>query len=190
MKRKILIGGCSFSQYQNPINNPAWISWTNFLMDDLEPEFRIINRAQSSFGQNRIFDSMLEELIRYSFEIDYVLVQWSAVTRDISHTISDPYKSSLNRIFTLKTLLKSKNIPYKMFWGWQQITSDIEEHNKKILGLIYDEDFWTINNHGGMSEYIIEKVGREVGLVSKDDFHPSTTGQEYFYKNIVKSWSF
>lgn len=238
MKKKLLIGGCSFSQYQGPTtetNKPKWKPWTDFLMDEFEEKFKIINRAQSSFGQGMIAQSIVEELIRYDFEVDYVIIQWSAVGRSyslnkkdfidrvvqhgelqfaphmeeyvtgkpegqvtgnnplmdvINETSSHFYTASLIKILMTKALLENKKIPYIMFWGWQQITSEIEYENKKIIDSIYDENFWRFNNNGGMNEYIVSNLGKEIGLVGKGDFHPSTTGQKFFYDNIVKSWKF
>lgn len=188
MKKRLLIGGCSFSQHQE-VNNSKWISWTNLLNEELKNKFEIINKAQSSFGQNRIVDSVMEELIKHNFEIDYVIVQWSAVYRDMAHNMIDKsYESSFNKIFMMKTLLNSKSIPHKMFWGWQQLTPKIVKENSKIIDLIHDDNFWIFNQYGGMSEYIIDKLGKDVALIGNGDFHPSTVGQEFFYRNVVKSW--
>jgi hypothetical protein len=85
--KKILIGGCSFSQSTGfPIDNdiPKWTSWTNFLEKDFSESYEIINRAQSSFGQSRIVESLLEELLKFEFDIDYVFIQWSAIGRAYS----------------------------------------------------------------------------------------------------------
>ena len=73
--KKILIGGCSFSQstgFPNGINIPNWTSWSDFLDRDYSKNFNVINKAQSSFGQSRIVESLLQELIKYDFEIDYM----------------------------------------------------------------------------------------------------------------------
>lgn len=236
--KKILIGGCSFSQYQGsptPSYKPKWKPWTDFLLDEFGEKFKIINRAQSSFGQGMIAQSIIEELIRYNFEVDYVIVQWSAVGRSyglnkkdfidrvvqngelqftpymeeyvtdkslgevtgsnpllnvINETASHFYTASLMKILMLKSLLEYKKLPYLMFWGWKQITPEIEYENKKLIELIYDERFWRFGEHGGMNEYIVSNLGKEVGLVGKGDFHPSTKGQELFYNDIVKQWKF
>lgn len=236
MKKRMLIGGCSFSQYQGPPTDnykPKWIPWTDLLMNEFEDRFNIINRAQSSYGQGMIVESIMKELIRYNFEVDYVIIQWSAVGRSyalnkkdfidrvvqngelqftphleeyvtgktlgevtgknpltdtIDVTSSHFYTASLIKILMMKTVLENKNIPYKMFWGWQQITPEIELENRQILNLIYDENFWRFNNHGGMSDYIVSHLGKTTALVGNGDFHPSTTGQRFFYDNIVKNW--
>lgn len=238
MKKTILIGGCSFSQYQGPPDEnykPKWKPWTDLLMEEFEEKFKIINRAQSSFGQGMIAQTIIEELIRYDFKVDYVVVQWSAVGRSygmnkkdfidrvvqngelqfaphleeyvtgksagevtgynplmdiINETSSHFYSASLIKMLMLKSLLEHKNIPYTMFWGWQQITPEIAYENKKLIDLIYDDNFWRFNEHGGMNEYIVSHLGKEIGLVGGGDFHPSTAGQKFFYDNIVKSWKF
>lgn len=226
--KKILIGGCSFSQhcgFKNENNNPIFTNWTDFFEREFGNTYKIINRAQSSFGQAKIVESLLEELIKFDFNVDYVIVQWSAVGRSysinetdffnkmvnnwevpfsphrheymlnddkegwvttITNVISESfYRASLNQIFLLKSLLDSKNIPYSMFWGWEQITSDIQLKCNDILELIYDDNFWKWNDHGGISEYIIDNIGTDLGIV-KNDFHPSTPGQEFFYNTIIK----
>lgn len=83
--KKILIGGCSFSQE----GGHGWKSWTDFLKDDGEEKFQIINKAQGSFGQSLIVESLLSELILRDFNIDYVIVQWSAVGRAYSTNQKD-----------------------------------------------------------------------------------------------------
>jgi hypothetical protein len=84
--KKILIGGCSFSQHNG---GQGWTSWTDFLKDNHGDQIQVINRAQGSFGQSRIVESLLEELITQNYEIDYCIIQWSAVGRAYSTTEKD-----------------------------------------------------------------------------------------------------
>lgn len=226
--KKILIGGCSFSQstaFPTETNNAKWVSWTNFLERDFSESYKIINKAQSSFGQSKIVESLLEELLKFNFDIDYVFIQWSAVGRaystnerdffnrmiiqsevpfsphqheyiinndkegwvtDITNTISDSfYTASLNQIFLLKSLLDNKQISYTMFWGWEQLNDDIISKNKNVIDKIYDDRFWRWKDNGGMSEYIIDNIGKENGIIPTD-FHPTTKGHEFFYNTIIK----
>jgi hypothetical protein len=225
--KKILIGGCSFSQYQHQ-NNPhhPWLAWTDFLKKEYENQYRIINKSKSSYGQSKIVESLIEELIKHNFKIDYVIIQWSAISRaysqnegaflnkilkekelsfiaysndyvrstnkpnteitTITNTISSNfYTASLNQIFLMKTLLNSKNIPYKMFWGWEQITDELEIIHSSIINEIYDSNFWRYGKHGGMSEIISDNIGAIEGF-NENDFHPSTKGQEFFYNTTIK----
>lgn len=226
--KKILIGGCSFSQstgFPTKTNNAKWVSWTNFLERDFSESYKIINKAQSSFGQSKIVESLLEELLKFNFDVDYVFIQWSAVGRaystnerdffnrmitqwevpfsphcheyivnedkegwitNLTNQISDSfYTASLNQIFLLKSLLDSKQISYTMFWGWQQLNDDIVSKNKNVVDKIYDERFWRWKDNGGMSEYIIDNIGKENGIIPTD-FHPTTKGHEFFYNTIIK----
>jgi hypothetical protein len=230
--KTMLIGGCSFSQTQKS-QNTGWIPWSDLVENEYGNEFKIINCAKSSFGQSKIVESVINELIANNFEIDYAIIQWSAIGRSyannesnfiskliqqnellfspyqheyinrlsgeelpyyqnwgiptITNTISSAmYKSSLTQIFLLKTLLNFKKIPYKMFWGWEQITSEIENENKKILDLIYDTNFWLYGQQGGMSEYIIDNIGFDIGIIP-NDFHPSNKGHEFFYNEVIKN---
>jgi len=221
MKNKtILIGGCSFSQTQNwpEDKNPMWIPWTDLLKREHGNTNHIVNLAKSSFGQSKIVESILGELIERNFNVDGVIIQWSAVgrayatnqkdldldlitnqheyildtdklgwTTDVFNQIDYSfYINSLNQIYLLKTLLKEKNIPFKMFWGWQQITDTMEE-TSPLLDLIYDNDFWRWETHGGMREYIISKLGEKDGTGGVG-LHPTTKGQTYFYNTIIKKF--
>jgi hypothetical protein len=224
--KKILIGGCSFSQYQHQSDSHSWLAWTDFVKTEFENKYQIINRAKSSYGQSKIVESVLEELFNHNFEIDYVIIQWSAVSRayaqtetnfldkilkqdelefiaysndyvrlstkpnteitTITNTISSNfYTASLNQIFLMKSLLNLKKIPYKMFWGWEQINDDLEFEFSSIINQIYDENFWRYGKHGGMSEIIMDNIGHIDGF-NGNDFHPSTKGQEFFYNTIIK----
>jgi len=84
--KKLLIGGCSFSQHNG---EQGWTAWTDFLRDNHQDQIQVINRAQGSFGQSRIVESLLEELIKQNYEIDYCIIQWSAVGRAYSLTEKD-----------------------------------------------------------------------------------------------------
>lgn len=212
--KKILIGGCSFSQkmvWVDDKEDGAWVSWTDMFQKEYHKKFKIINRAKSSFGQNRIVESLVDELVKHNFEIDYVLIQWSAFNRGYATNTKDflekmitqnelefaPhiheyiqidksfYTTSLIQIFLMKCLLEYKMIPYKMFWGWEQITPDIEHDNKDLLNTIYNNSFWRYKNNCGMREYIIDNIGENIGII-KGDFHPTTKGQEFFYNTIIK----
>lgn len=218
--KTILIGGCSFSQTQNwpEEKNPIWIPWTDLLVREYGNTYNIVNLAKSSFGQSKIVESILGELIERNFNVDYVLIQWSAVgrayatnqkdldldfitnqheyildtdklgwTTDVLNQIDYSfYINSLNQIYLLKTLLKEKNIPFKMFWGWQQITDTVERVSR-LLDLIYDNDFWRWETHGGMREYIVSKLGEKDGRGGVG-LHPTTKGQAYFYNTIIKKF--
>jgi hypothetical protein len=112
-----------------------------------------------------------------------------------SSIISDNfYKSSLTHMVYVKKLLQCYNIPHKMFWGWEQLNEKIANDNHNLLQLLYDDDFIRIGTddgtqfgpHGGMSEYIVEKIGAQAGLISPSDSHPSTAGHTVFYQDIIK----
>ena len=221
--KKLLIGGCSFSQYNG---EQGWTSWTDFLRYNHQDHMEIINLAQGSFGQSRIVESLLEELIKHNFEIDHCIIQWSAVGRaysttekdffermvtqyeipfsphrheymlkgdtegwvtDLTNEIGESfYRASLTQMILMKNLLENHNIPYTMFWGWEQITPHIEQKSQDLLSQLYDQNFWRFGKNGGMLEWIIDKVGKKNAHVSMDDFHPSTQGHELFYNHIIK----
>lgn len=221
--KTLLIGGCSFSQY----NIDPWISWTNLLRNEYKDQINIINRAQSSFGQSLIIQSLMDELIERDFKVDYVIIQWSAVGRaystnqidfvdkimsqgeqyfapcaeeyvinkkgyegwvtDINNQIDeDFYTSSIDKMILFKYLLESKNIPYTMFWGWEQLSPEFYQKKKKWIDILYDQNFWRFNGQGGMLEWIVDKLGEKNSYAAPDDFHPSTQGHELFYNHIIK----
>lgn len=222
--KKVLIGGCSFSQHNG---GQGWTSWTDFLRDNHQDQIQVINRAQGSFGQSLIIKSLMDELIERDFQVDYVIVQWSAVARaystnqrdffdrimiqgehyfapyeeeyisnrtgyegwvtDITNQIDlEYYTNSIDKIILFKYLLDSKNIPYTMFWGWEQITPEIYQKKKKWLDIMYDKNFWRFGEQGGMLEWIVDKLGEKESYAAPDDFHPSTKGHELFYNHIIK----
>lgn len=222
--KKVLIGGCSFSEKQNFNLNSIYFPWSDFFQRDFDGKYcQVFNVAKSSYGQSKIVESLVQQLLIHNFEVDYVFVQWSAIGRQyasnqmefietmtkhnelefISHqheylaktldgvtdlfdTIDDYfYTTSLIQILLMKNVLENHNIRYTMFWGWEQITNDIYKKNELLFSKIYDENFWRFGNHGGMSEYIIDTIGKTKGILPKD-FHPTTMGQEKFYEDIVK----
>jgi len=224
--KKIIIGGCSFSESQIG-NESEWVPWSDLFYKNYSKKFDIINVAKSSFGQSLIVESITNELIKNNFDVDYVIIQWSAVSRsyflneneivksiiqddetaqfasnlheysmfeknkrgatDIMHQVDYSfYKTSLTKIFLLKSLLDLKKIPYTMFWGWEQINSEIEKEFKSLINLIYDENFWRFKKHGGMSELILNTMSERIGLAD-DDNHPSSIGQKFFYDEIIKN---
>jgi len=123
------------------------------------------------------FSSNLHEYI-----IDEELGWVTNLTKQIDDSF---YTTSLSQIVLMKNLLENYNIPYTMFWGWNQITNSIYKKNKKIFDIIYDDSFWRYGDHGGMSEYIIDTIGQDKGIL-QNDFHPTTEGHQLFYDNIIK----
>ena len=235
----LLIGGCSFSErIPDDMHEVAWKSWTNFFQDDslnFFPNIIPINRAVKSSGNSKIVDSILENTIGNPLDtpdknhnIEYVIVQWSAVGRGYSNNESDfakriiewenynlfnyeeelvsreleygqvtdrlnhvsyrYYQYSLHKILLLKNYLENNNIPYLFFWGWQQLTDElIKEYNlSKLVDLIYDGNWWRYDTHGGLSEYVIDKLGNSSDVIKPNDFHPTTKAHKYFYENIMK----
>ena len=96
-------------------------------------------------------------------------------------------KSTLCKIICLKNYFENKNIPYLFFWGWQQITDEMakEPTIKTLLEKCYDGNWWKFGEHGGLSEWGIDKFGKDKAILPKD-FHPTTLVHENFYKEIIK----
>lgn len=95
------------------------------------------------------------------------------------------YKSSLTHMVYVKKLLECHKIPYVMFWGWEQLNEQIQKDHYNLLKILYDDTFIRFGEHGGMSEYIVQKIGEERGIL-KNDFHPTSEGQRLFYNDIIK----
>lgn len=162
----------------------------NFEVDYVFVQWSAIGRLYAS-NQKEFIETMIKqnELKFISHQHEYISKlnpnTLTGVT-DLFDTIDDYlYTSSLLQILLMKNVLENHNIPYTMFWGWEQITNDIYEKNELLFSKIYDENFWRFGNHGGMSEYIIDTIGKTKGILPKD-FHPTTMGQEKFYEDIIK----
>ena len=99
------------------------------------------------------------------------------------------YKSTLCKIIVLKNYFENKKIPYLFFWGWQQITPDMESDSsiKKLLENAYDGNWWRFGKHGGMNEWGIDKFGKDKAIIP-EDFHPTTMVHEAFYKEVIKPY--
>jgi hypothetical protein len=87
--KKILIGGCSFSQTQGNNTKKKWTPWSDFIDKD---NFFIKNVALSSYGQLKISETIITEIINSNFSFDFVFIQWSAFGRGVSRTETEFFK--------------------------------------------------------------------------------------------------
>lgn len=74
---KILISGCSFTQWPEYPSGPN-ICWPKFLLE-LNPDWIINNIAEPAAGNQYIADSVIRSVIEE--KPDHVLVMWSGVSR-------------------------------------------------------------------------------------------------------------
>ena len=74
--KKILIGGCSFSENMNG-KEYRWVPWSKLL--SLNSNIEIKNTATSSYGQPKISESITNELLKNTY--DLVILQWSGISR-------------------------------------------------------------------------------------------------------------
>lgn len=162
----------------------------NFEYDFVIVQWSAVGRAYSTNERD-----FLNRLVKQN-EVDFVVhveeyisgyngLVDGTVTSRFNQVSNEFYKHSLTQMFLLKSLLDFKNIKYKMFWGWQQLDDKIAEDNKFLVEKLYDENFIRFGNHGGMSEYLVESLGKDIAIIP-GDFHPSTEGQTFFYNNIIK----
>lgn len=204
--KKILIGGCSFSEN---INNKEyeWVSWSKLL--SLNDNIEIKNTATSSYGQPKISESITNELLKNTY--DLVILQWSGISRgyklketpslsdllgiktDKEEEIEEFFermvdlknieyiKRSLIQIFLTQQFLEKINIPYISFWGWKQIDDNIL-NNKEVLELtkkVYNNTWILKNKNNGFAD--------ECGVIERrswKDFHPTSKCHYNFYKNL------
>ena len=204
--KKILIGGCSFSEYIDGRDYP-WIPWSQLLSYD---GVDVTNLAKSSYGQPKISETLTNEIILSDNQYDLVIVQWSGISRgyklveipslndvleltknlDKSHadeivngiinlTQIGYIKSSLTQIYLFQTFLESKNIPYLFFWGWKQITSDclLDDTISNLVSNIYNDNWIFTDKNNGMAE----ECNSPKRLA---DFHPTTKCHRNFYKKL------
>lgn len=87
--KEILIGGCSFSQTQSNNDKKRWTSWSDLIDVDT---FLIKNVALSSYGQLKISETVISEIIKSNFSFDLVIIQWSAFGRGVSNSQKDFFK--------------------------------------------------------------------------------------------------
>jgi len=206
--KKILIGGCSFSEYNKDMDYP-WISWSRLLsQNDLD----ITNLSKSSYGQPKISETLTDEILDSATPYDLVIVQWSGVTRgyklvetpslndvleltknlnkshadeivegivNLSH--QEYIKRSLTQIYLFQNFLEAKKIPYLSFWGWKQITN---EHLKdttilNLINNIYNDNWIFTEKNNGMTEEC--SSSRRLA-----DFHPTTKCHSNFYFKKLK----
>lgn len=134
----------------------------------------------------RIFEKDSLEFGPHQHQFNNNGLKFPAVS-NIVNTVADHfYQSSISQILLCKAFLEKYRIPYTMFWGWQQITPDLEYRLPKFLDLVYDTNFLQLvdDRNGGMSEFIVEEIGKKNGII-ENDFHPSSKGQKLFYEKII-----
>ena len=206
--KRILIGGCSFSEYINGREYP-WIPWTQLLShNDLD----ITNLAKSSYGQPKISETLTDEILDSVTPYDLVIVQWSGVSRgyklietpslndvleltknlnkahadeivegivNLSH--QEYIKRSLTQIYLFQNFLETKKIPYLFFWGWQQITAEHLNDTtiSNLISNIYNDNWIFTEKNNGMNEECDSSRRLE-------DFHPTTKCHNKFYFSKLK----
>lgn len=92
--KKLIIGGCSFSKFME--DGYPWKSWTNILEEEYRGIIGISNNAQSSYGQGAIVENTTHDIIVKNYEVDLVIVQWSAIGRGMGVNEKDFYKKVLS----------------------------------------------------------------------------------------------
>lgn len=98
--------------------------------------------------------------------------------------------NSLTQILLFKNFLKSKNISYNFFWGWD---NGFDNNYNQILEEIYDDNFWRYEHgtqenketDGGFLEYVNDELGHD-GEAEMSDGHPNSEAHKLFYNKIIK----
>lgn len=179
------------SVLETTIGNPLASSQDN----SIKPKYVIVQWSAVSRGYSNNETDYTQKIIKFenynlfNYEEEMISneLEYSSVTDRLNHVSLRYYQYSLHKILLLKNYLENNNIPYLFFWGWQQLTDElIKEYNlSKLVDLIYDGNWWRHDKHGGMSEYVIDKLG-EADAIIPNDFHPTTKGHKYFYENVIK----
>jgi hypothetical protein len=168
MKKKLIVSGCSFvdknfESMSSPSYDCSFPKWPELLAKKLDMD--CINLGASGAGNNYIYSSLLEEIIRTpKEEIGLVLASWSQVNREDYQTKTKittkdkiNYKMNWrsNRIgregdvfywikdllryyISLENLCKKNNLPYKQF----QMLNSFEGY----LNGLSKTDFEIVNN--------------------------------------------
>ena len=158
-------------------------------------DLAIIQFSAVARGYANNFDKFVEKITQNTnyqsliHEEEYNLSDEDKVTDLLTHVDWLYYKSTLCKIICLKNYFENKKIPYLFFWGWQQITPDMESDStiKTLLEKVYDGNWWRFGEHGGMSEWGIERFGKDNAILP-EDFHPTTMVHEAFYNDIIKPY--
>jgi len=164
------------------------------LHSDKRIKLAIIQFSAVARGYANNFDMFVEKITQNKnyqsllHEEEYNLSD-GRITNLITHIDWVYYKSTLCKIISLKNYFENKKIPYLFFWGWQQITPDMESDStiKTLLEKAYDGNWWRFGEHGGMSEWGIERFGKDNAILP-EDFHPTTMVHEAFYNDIIKPY--
>lgn len=88
--KKVLIGGCSFSA--GGLNQ--YHIWSEQLKDSKLVEVK--NVARGSYGQGLITQTVVDELIQSDFDYDFVIVQFSAISRSVGGNLDEVLKKIHN----------------------------------------------------------------------------------------------
>lgn len=155
-------------------------------------EFAIIQFSAVSRGYSNNYDGLIKKVIQNKnyhsliHEHEYLLDGEDTVTNFLNEVDKKFYISSLVKILAIKNYFENKNIPYLFFWGWQQITDNLENDEiiQILLQKIYEGNWWKFGKHGGMSEWGIDKFGKKLAILP-EDFHPTTLVHKTFYKEII-----
>lgn len=90
-RKRLLIGGCSFSEPKGYIDNNgeyyghgAWIPWSDLLCREQQDSWIVKNTSKGSYGNGLIANKIIDTILRNEKTPDLVIVQWSAIGRAYS----------------------------------------------------------------------------------------------------------
>ena len=94
-KKKIIVGGCSFTDYvmpekaqPNPMNFKMWIAYIE--------GYNVINTARCGSGNRKIFSNVIQEVLKHDAkDIAYVIVAWTEWIRQDILTDNSHFTDSL-----------------------------------------------------------------------------------------------
>ena len=158
----------------------------------------IIQWSAVSRGYSTNYNQFVEKLIdNPSFahllhEDEYLnsMLKEGEVTDVLNHIEDFYYHSSLSKIIAMRNYLENKKIPYLFFWGWQQLTDEVigrSDITKKLVDNLYNKNWWRFGEHGGLSEWGIDKFGKDKAILP-EDFHPTTIVHSHFYSEVIKPY--
>ena len=117
---KILISGCSFTQWPESPGGPN-TCWPRYLKE-LDPANEIKTLAEAAAGNQYIADSVIREILESPYKYDQVLVMWSGVSRlDYLTDVTDPAWNQLFDSYGFYRRLPNGKLGY-IFSGGQMGT--------------------------------------------------------------------
>ena len=192
MKKILLASGCSFTEKDfkskfHPKMNCSWPKWPEILAKKLDMD--CINLAKSGAGQEYIYSSLLEEIVKTKKDkIGLVMAAWSGAPREDfevewgwrsikeskNGTIEYFVNRSIRYMFSLQILCERYNLSLKQF----QMLPFFENNSNNIRNLLKNLFIDKINEDDFIGWPIEPSIGG-FNVTEGRNFNGQRYGQKY-----------